>query len=104
MLKEAGMVTLGKDTMNLLMGQQENFPFWPYQKSWNLDRVAGVQVRVPLRRLPGVSSVATGSDTGGSIRMPAACCGLTGLKPTYGRVSRAGFTTLLDYGPFWAFS
>ena len=97
MLKEAGMVTLGKvNTHEFAYGPTGEFSvFGPTRNPWNLDRVAGGSSSGSAAAVAGgLAPVATGSDTGGSIRMPAACCGLTGLKPTYGRVSRAGILPL----------
>lgn len=92
-LVDAGGVCLGKLNLHeCAFGfTGENRTFGDTRNPWDASRIAGGSssgsaVAVAL----GICPVALGSDTGGSIRMPAALCGLTGLKPTYGRVSRAG--------------
>jgi aspartyl-tRNA(Asn)/glutamyl-tRNA(Gln) amidotransferase subunit A len=95
--QDAGTVLLGKlITHEFAFGLQ--FPghrFPPARNPWNLDHIPGGSSSGSGAALAaGLLHGATGSDTGGSIRGPAAFCGITGLKPTYGRVSRAGVMTL----------
>jgi aspartyl-tRNA(Asn)/glutamyl-tRNA(Gln) amidotransferase subunit A len=94
---EAGTVLLGKlITHEFAFGIQ--FPghrFPAARNPWNLEHIPGGSSSGSGAALAsGMLHGATGSDTGGSIRGPAAFCGITGLKPTYGRVSRAGVMTL----------
>jgi aspartyl-tRNA(Asn)/glutamyl-tRNA(Gln) amidotransferase subunit A len=96
-LQQAGMVMLGKlTTHEFAFGIQ--FPghrFPPARNPWNLDHIPGGSSSGSGAALAaGLTVGALGSDTGGSIRGPAAFCGIVGLKPTYGRVSRAGVVTL----------
>jgi aspartyl-tRNA(Asn)/glutamyl-tRNA(Gln) amidotransferase subunit A len=96
-LAEAGMITLGKlNTHEFAYGPTgEGSAAGPTRNPWNLERITGGSSSGSGAAVAGgLAPVATGSDTGGSIRMPAACCGLTGLKPTYGRVPRTGILPL----------
>jgi aspartyl-tRNA(Asn)/glutamyl-tRNA(Gln) amidotransferase subunit A len=92
-LAEAGAITLGKLNMaELAMGPYgDNAHHGDVQNPWRLGHVSGGSSSGSGAAVAaGLALGALGTDTGGSIRLPAACCGIAGLKPTYGRVSRAG--------------